>query len=193
MNRRWLIFDNVCVIMTGMSVHEILSSSKERPRGQFDYVNEEGDVLHGCDDESSDKGSEAIPEDYDELMELQDYELSLVAVSGLSAHGQQEQTETNADNDDDARRQAEFDVERELDKNPRLSYRQTVELLGLESLFPELFEGDKPKGFWCGDCCDYITPGKRCGHVAVSQRGEVFANDNYRYGLVGKPPRRKAK
>ena len=168
MNRRWLIFDNVCVIMTVMSVHEILSSSKERPRGQFDYVDDEGDVLYGCDDESSDKGSEAIPEDYDELMELQDYELRLVAVRGLSAHGQQEQTETNADNDDEARRQAEF--------------------------VPELFEEDKPKGVWCGDCCDYITPGKRCGHVAVSQRGEVFANDNYRYGRVGKPPRRnKAK
>ena len=192
MNRRWLIFDNVCVIMTVMSVHEILSSSKERPRGQFDYVDDEGDVRYGCDDESSDKGSESISEDY-ELMELQDYELSLVAVSGLSAHGQQEHIETNTDNDDNARRQAEFDVERELDKNPRLSYRQVVELLGLESLFPELFEEDKQKGVWCGDCCDYITPGKRCGHVAVSQRGGVFANDNYRYGLVGKPPRRKAK
>ena len=173
-----------------MSVHEILSSSKERPRGQFDYVDDEGDVRYGCDDEGSDKGSESISEDY-ELMELQDYELSLVAVSGLSAHGQQQYTETNTDN---ARRQAEFDIERELDKNPRLSYRQAVELLGLKSLFPELFEEDKQKGVWCGDCCDYITPGKRCGHVAVSQRGGVFANDNYRYGRVGKPPRRnKAK
>ena len=192
MNRRWLIFCNVCVIMTVMSVHEILSSTKERPRGQFDYVDDEGDVRYGCHDESSDKGSESISEDY-ELMELHDYELSLVAVSGLSAHGQQEQTETNADNDDDARRQAEFDIEREFDKNPRLSYRQVVELLGLESLFPELFEGEKPKGVWCGDCGNYITPGKRCGHVAVSQRGGIYANDNYRHGLVGKPPRRKAK
>lgn len=176
-----------------MSVHEILSSTKERPRGQFDYVDDEGDVLYGCDDdESSDKGSESIYEYY-ELMELQDYELSLVAVSGLSAHGQQERIESDTDNDDNARRQAEFDVERELDKNPRLSYRQVVELLGLESLFPELFEEEKPKGVWCGDCCDYIIPGKRCGHVAVSQRGGIFANDNYRHGLVGKPPRRKAK
>ena len=173
--------------MTGMSVHEILSSSKERPRGQFDYVDDEGDVRYGCDDENVDVLAD------NELMELQDYKLRLVAVRGLSAHGQQEHIETNTDNDDNARRQAEFDIEREFDKNPRLSYRQVVELLGLESLFPELFEEDKPKGVWCGDCGNYITPGKRCGHVAVSQRGGIFANDNYRHGLVGKPPRRKAK
>ena len=174
-----------------MSVHEILSSSNERPRGLFDYVDGEGNVQCGYD-ESSDKGSESTHEDY-ELMELQDYELRLVAVSGLSAHGQQEHIETNTDNDDAARRQAEFDVDKMSDKNPHLSYRQVVELLGLESLFPELFEEERPKGVWCGDCCDYITPGNRCGHVAVSQRGGIFANDNYRYGLVGKPPRRKAK
>ena len=175
-----------------MSVHEILSSTYDRPNGQFDYVDDEGDVRYGCDDESSDKGSESTSENY-ELMELHDYELSLVAVSGLSAHGQQGQTETNADNDDNARRQAEFDVDMMSDKNPHLSYGQVVELLGLESLFPELFEEERPKGVWCGDCCDYITPGNRCGHVAVSQRGGIFANDNYRHGLVGKPPRRKAK
>ena len=115
MNRRWLIFDNVCVIMTGMSVHEILSSSKERPRGQFDYVDDEGDVRYGCDDENVDVLAD------NELMELQDYKLRLVAVRGLSAHGQQEHIETNTDNDDNARRQAEFDIEREFDKNPRLS------------------------------------------------------------------------
>ena len=43
MNRRVLIFCNVCVIMTVMSVHEVLSF---RERG-IDYVDENGDVQFG--------------------------------------------------------------------------------------------------------------------------------------------------
>ena len=42
--------------------------------------------------------------------------------------------------------------------------------------------GDKAvKGFFCGDCCRYIEPGKECSHVRVGSRGGRYASDSSRY------------
>lgn len=42
--------------------------------------------------------------------------------------------------------------------------------------------GDKAvKGFFCGDCCRYIEPGKECSHVRVGSRGRRYASDSSRY------------
>ncbi len=37
------------------------------------------------------------------------------------------------------------------------------------------------KGFFCGDCCRYIEPGKECSHVRVGSRGGRYASDSSRY------------
>ena len=37
------------------------------------------------------------------------------------------------------------------------------------------------QGFFCGDCCRYIEPGKECSHVRVGSRGGRYASDNSRY------------
>ena len=42
--------------------------------------------------------------------------------------------------------------------------------------------GDKAvKGFFCGDCCRYIEPGKECSHVRVGSRGGRYASDSSKY------------
>ena len=37
------------------------------------------------------------------------------------------------------------------------------------------------KGFFCGDCCRYIEPGKECSHVRVGSRGGRYASDSSKY------------
>ena len=37
------------------------------------------------------------------------------------------------------------------------------------------------QGFFCGDCCRYIEPGKECSHVRVGSRGGRYASDSSRY------------
>lgn len=56
---RRLIFYNVCAIMQGMSVHEVLSYSDGRSREGFDYVDENGDVQFAT------IGDEAVFEEYE--------------------------------------------------------------------------------------------------------------------------------
>ncbi len=56
---RRLIFYNVCVIMQGMSVREVLPYSDSRSRKGFDYVDENGDVQFAT------IGDEAVFEEYD--------------------------------------------------------------------------------------------------------------------------------
>ena len=42
--------------------------------------------------------------------------------------------------------------------------------------------GDKAvKGFFCGDCCRYIEPGKECSHVRVGSHGGRYASDSSKY------------
>ena len=37
------------------------------------------------------------------------------------------------------------------------------------------------QGFFCGDCCRYIEPGKECSHVRVGSRGGRYASDSSKY------------
>lgn len=37
------------------------------------------------------------------------------------------------------------------------------------------------RGFFCGDCCRYIEPGKECSHVRVGSRGGRYASDSSKY------------
>ena len=37
------------------------------------------------------------------------------------------------------------------------------------------------QGFFCGDCCRYIEPGKECLHVRVGSRGGRYASDSSKY------------
>ena len=37
------------------------------------------------------------------------------------------------------------------------------------------------QGFFCGDCCRYIEPGKECSHVRVGSRGGRYASNSSKY------------
>ena len=37
------------------------------------------------------------------------------------------------------------------------------------------------QAFFCGDCCMYIEPGKKCPHVRVGNRGGRYTSDSSRY------------
>ena len=37
------------------------------------------------------------------------------------------------------------------------------------------------QGFFCGDCCRYIEPGKECSHVRVGSHGGRYASDSSKY------------
>ena len=37
------------------------------------------------------------------------------------------------------------------------------------------------QGFFCGDCCRYIEPGKECSRVRVGSRGGRYASDSSKY------------
>ena len=37
------------------------------------------------------------------------------------------------------------------------------------------------QGFFCGDCCRYIEPGKECSHVRVGSRDGRYASDSSKY------------
>ena len=37
------------------------------------------------------------------------------------------------------------------------------------------------QGFFCGDCCRYIEPGKECSHVRVGSRGGRYASGSSKY------------
>ena len=37
------------------------------------------------------------------------------------------------------------------------------------------------QGFFCGDCCRYIEPGKECSHVRVGSRGGRYSSDSSKY------------
>ena len=40
---------------------------------------------------------------------------------------------------------------------------------------------DAVQAFFCGDCCRYIEPGKKCPHVRVGSRGGRYTSDSSRY------------
>ena len=73
---------------------------------------------------------------------------------------------------DDARRKMGLPVD-----NPK----EIIEIMNnLGSLSREVGKG-AVQGFFCGDCCRYIEPGKKCPHVRVGSRGGRYASDSSKY------------
>ena len=88
------------------------------------------------------------------------------------------------------------DQEEELDRivdTTGCSYYYAKRLMGLPVEDPEVGNlikrvpsprevGKKSvQGFFCGDCCRYIEPGKECSHVRVGSRGGRYASDSSKY------------
>lgn len=72
---------------------------------------------------------------------------------------------------DDARRQMELPVDDPKEVGDLIKRTPSPIEVGEKSV----------QAFFCGDCCRYIEPGKKCPHVRVGNRGGRYTSDSSRY------------